>query len=102
MKKVLFVLCILATTAAFGQSSNGSAQLASSVQFSDHFQQASPQPISDGHNLLGFGSVYSAKGEMPLSEVHLPPVPVVPLGDVARAEKKEHAADKKAQVVWEN
>ena len=102
MKTALLVLCILATTAALGQVGAGSAPLSSEVQFATHGQQASARPIADGQNLLGFGSVYAAQGEMPLSEVRLPEVHVVPLGDVARAQKKEHESAKKARSVWQN
>jgi hypothetical protein len=69
----------------------------------DHPQRAVPHGLGQEQSLTwSYGSVYVEQGEMPLSEVHLPEVHVVPLGDLARAQKKEHAADKKARVVWEN
>jgi hypothetical protein len=52
-------------------------------------------------DLLGrFAYVY-ARGERPLWEV-APVSQAVPLGDVARMLRKEHATAKKADVVWEN
>jgi hypothetical protein len=46
-------------------------------------------------------SSYSyAKGEVPLSELGSP-IYVVPLGDLARAAKKAHANDRKAEKVLE-
>ena len=102
MKTALFVLCFLCAAMAFGQSSV-TPLVTSNVQFSDHAQRATPQGLGREESLTQtFGTVYVEHGEMPLSEVRLPVVHVVPLGDLARALKKEHAADKKALVVWEN
>ena len=102
MKTTLFVLCLLCAAMAFGQSSV-TPTLTSTVQFYDHAQRANPQGLGREESLTqSYGTVYIEHGEMPLSEVRLPVVHVTPLGDVARAQKKEHAADKKALVVWEN
>jgi len=43
----------------------------------------------------------SAKGERPLWEV-APEWHAIPLGDIARELKQEHATAKKAEIVWEN
>lgn len=100
MKTTLFFLCVLCATAAFGQSAG--TPIMQGLQFANHVSQASP------HDMPSEVSLYSATpgvhvehGERPLYEV-APKITETPLGDVARAQKKEHAADKKATIVWEN
>jgi len=51
-------------------------------------------------NLLGNAGYYYAQGERPLWEFG-PVSQPIPLGDIARAFRKEHAAAKKAQRVFE-
>jgi len=51
--------------------------------------------------LQGSGSVYVAEGERPLWEVAPKEPPAVPLGDVARAYRKQHETAKKAQFVYQ-
>lgn len=100
MKTALFVMCLLCATAALGQST--AAPSLQALPFSSHPQAASPQPMAQEHSLLeGVGSVTVAHGERPLWEV-APVIHEIPLGDAARAQKKEHANVKKAKVVWEN
>jgi hypothetical protein len=99
----LLLFCLLSSAAAFGQfASLGTAQMSSTYQMIDHAHLASPQPLAQERSLLGSsGGVYIEHGELPLWEV----APVhhdVPLGDVAREQKKEHAMDKKARITWEN
>ena len=105
MKKILLALCcLLCTGAAFAQSGAGVSYLSNEPQvlvMPSHPSQASEKGMSGGKSLwTGSGSV-SARGERPLWEVapnHTP----VPLGDSARAIKKEHADAKKANVTWVN
>ena len=98
MKTTLCVLCLLCASAAFGQYS--SAPAAATYQISDHPTQAIAQPMPMEHNLLGANTFSSGHGEMPLWEA-----PAMsheaPLGDVARAFKKEHATAKKARLTLE-
>ena len=57
-------------------------------------------PLAKTENLQEQSTYLYAQGERPLWEVHVP-VPVeMPLGDVARMLKKEHAAAKKSDKVW--
>jgi 3-polyprenyl-4-hydroxybenzoate decarboxylase len=106
MKKNMIVVClVLCAGAAFAQSTAGaSSALSSEAQMlvmPSHPSTASEKAIGTGRSLLtGSGSV-SAKGERPLWEVAPNNVPV-PLGDSARALKKQHAEAKKAQVTWVN
>ncbi|SRR5579871_2493482 len=100
MKTALLVACILCATAAFGQAAGAPSLTA--LQFASHGQTASVAPMAQEHNLLeGGSSVTVAHGELPLWEV-APKIHEVPLGDSARAIKKEHEAAKKAKKVWEN
>jgi hypothetical protein len=100
MKTALFMLCLLFGTAAFGQSAVGSA-LSSQVQvleFPSHAEHATQQSLAQEQSLLEHSNYFLAQGEIPLWE--LMPLPqTVPLGDVARALRKEHATAKKADVV---
>jgi len=100
MKVTVFAYCFLCTTAALGQSA-GTPTMGSSYQVASHQQQASVHSMAQEHSLLdGSGSVYIAQGERPLWEVAPPEPPAVPLGDVARAYRKQHETAKKAQFVY--
>ena len=69
---------------------------------STHEQHASFRPMAQEQNLNGGGNgVYVADGEIPLAEVPLPNRPEIPLGDVARALRKQHETAKKAAFVFE-
>ncbi len=104
MKTAFFMLCFLCATAALGQSASAVAVLNSQpqvVQLPSHPEHASQQPMAREQSLLaGSGYVY-AQGERPLWEA-APVSRAVPLGDVARILRKEHAAAKKADIVWTN
>jgi len=100
MKAIVFAICFLCATAALGQSI-GTPTMNSTYQITTHQQQASARPMAQEQSLLqGSGSVYIAQGEVPLWEVPLPEPPTVPLGDVARAYRKQHETAKKAQFVY--
>ena len=100
MKNVLLALILFCAAGAFGQStlSNQSAML----QIPDHPQHASVTPMACEHPIVGGGAdTYTfAHGERPLWEFG-PVSEPVPLGDVARAYRKEKMAAKKAGVVLE-
>src|ERR1700693_191626 len=94
MKTALFVLCFLGATAALGQStgSAGSATMSSTVQMSNHAERASQQPLAPEQSLMERSNYYFAQGERPLWEVQpLSKSHPVPLGDIARMLRKEHA-----------
>jgi hypothetical protein len=99
MKMALFLFCVLCTTAALGQYS---PVLASTTQPAVHPMHAAQQPMGMEQSLLGSGAITTAQGEMPLSEVPMPEPHIVPLGDVARMLKQEHASAKKAEKTWTN
>ena len=101
MKTTLFFLvCFLCATAAAGQTAGVLSSQPVVLQIADHPQHASQHALAEEQSLLP-GSAYSyAQGEKPLWECAVLPDPV-PLGDVARAAKREHASAKKAQLVLE-
>ena len=100
MKTTICVLCLLCAASAFGQSVVSIAPNAPSFQIADHPARAISQSMPIEQNLLGINSLTSAHGEMPLWEA--PSMShEVPLGDSARALKKEHASARKALLVLE-
>jgi len=99
MKTLVLALCTLCATAALAQSG---AVYSNPLQFSGSTEHAGPASMAREQSLFGgSGSVVSARGEQPVGEV-VPEKWEMPLGDAARIQRKEHAADKRSQVVWEN
>ena len=100
MKTTVIAFCFLCSAAALGQSV-GAPTMNSTYQIMTHQQQASSHTMATEQSLLGgTGAVYIEHGERPLWEVAPPDPPVTPLGDVARAYRKEHETAKKAQFVY--
>jgi hypothetical protein len=100
MKTGLFVLCFLCATTALAQST-GAGALNNEVQpfqMPSHTQHASQQPMALEQNLLENVSYSYVQGERPLWEVQ-PLAHQVPLGDIARALRKEHETAKKADFI---
>lgn len=97
----LVVLCIFCGATAFGQSSaaNGQAHMLSMPENSQH---ASQIPMAQPADLLEHSGTTWAHGERPLWEVMPEKTPDPPLGDVARALRKQHTATKKATKIWTN
>jgi len=101
MKNLVF-LFVVCSVGAVGQVSGGTMNSqAHALVMSGNPQHASQTAMSAEQSLIGHSTTFSAHGERPLWEV-MPEAPVVPLGDSARALKKEHAAAKKAVIVWSN
>ncbi len=98
---LLFLFCVLCTAGAFAQSAVTSSAMVDTYSLPDHAQQAAPHAMAQERSLLtGSSSVLIAHGERPLWEV-APVVHEIPLGDLARIQRKEHAAAKKANVTLE-
>jgi hypothetical protein len=91
----MFVLC----SAAFGQIS-GSATAVQQLQIGENPQHADYHPMGTEQSLLGGNNVTYAHGELPLWEFG-PVSQPVPLGDVARAYRKEKLTAKKAEIIFE-
>jgi hypothetical protein len=106
MKKLFFLslVCGFCATGAMAQIGGAvtSAPTTSPFVISGHLQRASQTPLASNQNLIGHFSTVSAKGERPLWEVMPASTPEVPLGDLARIVRKEHATAKKAAVYWTN
>src|SRR5579864_839923 len=103
MKTALFVLCFLCATTALAQSAGGSvgsAPLSSTVQMASHAERASQQSLAQEQSLLEQSNYFYAQGERPLWEVQpLSKSRAVPLGDIARAFRKDHELVKKADII---
>jgi len=103
MKATLFGLCILCSTAAFGQFGATISARTQQMQFETNPLHASFTPMAESQNLIGTSaSTYTyAQGERPLWEVAVAKQET-PLGDSARALRKEHETVKKAGRVFTN
>jgi hypothetical protein len=104
MKTTLLLLFLICATAAFAQSGASVGVLSGQVapmQMTDHPQHASQHDLAQTQDLLEHSSYNYAQGERPMWEFGSMLPPPTPLGDVARAYRKEHASDKKAQIIWE-
>jgi hypothetical protein len=100
MKITLSLLFLLVTASAFGQVAGVISSEAHMTQIPDHPQHAEQHALACEHSLVGGGAITYAQGERPLWEFG--PVtqqPPTPLGDVARAVRKEKLALKKAEFV---
>jgi hypothetical protein len=104
MKITLFLFCFFCATTAFGQAAFGGSALSSEpqvIELPSHPARATQQPMGEQESILVSSTMVSAHGERPLWEV-APKHHEVPLGDVARMLRKEHATAKKAVIVWDN
>ncbi|HEY6336878.1 MAG TPA: hypothetical protein VIW68_00140 [Candidatus Sulfotelmatobacter sp.] len=101
MKTTLCLIFLLCATAAFAQSAPVLSNQANIIQIPDHVQHASQHDLAQSESLLEQSAYTYAQGERPLWEFGPAGPPPVPLGDLARAARKEHAHDKKAQIIWE-
>jgi hypothetical protein len=103
MKTTIFALCFLCATACFGQSASTTSSVPQPVQMADHPQHASQHALAQESSLLSTSSYTYAQGERPLWEFGTPKQET-PLGDIARANRKERAATTaaKAAKVSEN
>jgi hypothetical protein len=100
MKTVFLATMLLGSAAAFGQAGSISGE-ASPLQMADHPQHASFGSMAATQSLVGGPSgITYAQGERPLWEFGPLSVPV-PLGDVARAYRKEKQTARKAEIVME-
>jgi len=101
MKTVLFATILLCSAAAFGQAATLSNQV-TPLQMPDHPQHASYTSMASESSIIGGSSnTYTyAQGERPLWEFG-PISQPTPLGDIARAYRKEKVTAKKAEIILE-
>ena len=104
MKTTFLILCLLLTTAAFGQYTGGRASLSNQSQpyhAPTHPGEAGVHALAAEHYVLGGRTYTSAQGERPAWD--LPQASPAPsLGETARLLRKEHGKLKKARCVFEN
>jgi hypothetical protein len=104
MKTVLFMFSLLCATGALAQAGSGVAVLSNEVskwEMISHASHASAMPLATEQSLISSSYPTIARGERPLWEVgQIKEEPS--LGETARMQKKLHANDKKAPVVWHN
>ncbi|MFZ0138697.1 MAG: hypothetical protein WAK89_16650 [Candidatus Sulfotelmatobacter sp.] len=99
MKTTIMVFCLLCATAVFAQNGPILSNTPAPVVMAEHPLHASEHAMAQETSLFGGMSPYTyAKGEVPLAELGSLPYET-PLGDVARAYRKEHAEAPKATVV---
>jgi hypothetical protein len=103
MKTTIFALFFLcATMAAVGQTASVQSNNPQPIYMpDDRPQHASEHSMATESSLLSSGTISYAKGEVPLAEL-ASPMYHTPLGDIARAYRKEHASLPKAAKVTEN
>ena len=102
MKTIFCVFFLLCAASAFGQvgvSSSINAEV-QPLYLPDHAAHASQHDMRPEQDLYSAPSVSYAKGERPLWEFGEISHPT-PLGDIARAYRKEHLAARKAELVLE-
>lgn len=101
MKTTLLVLTILCAPAALGQTAGVIPNQPQALRVPDHPLQAEQHAMATEHSLVGGTDTYGyARGERPLWEFG-PVSEPTPLGDIARAYRKEKLVAKKAQKVLE-
>lgn len=104
MKTLLVMFCFLTTSAALAQISAGGSVLSNEpavTSFTSHTARATQQVVAEQQSIMERSEPLVAQGERPLWEV-APKITAVPLGDIARALRKEQLTAKKAAKVWEN
>src|SRR5271170_6787902 len=98
----LSFLCFLCATSAFAQNAPVLSNNPAPIQIQEHVQHASDHALASESTLFSSASPYSyAQGEVPLADVGTIPYET-PLGDIARAYRKEHAIVPKATKVLQN
>ena len=102
MKTTLVVLFVLCAAMAFGQAAGVMSSDVQVIELTGHPQRASIHEMAPEQPLVGgTAATYSyAQGERPLWEFG-PVSQEVPLGDVARAYRKEKLTAKKAEIIFE-
>jgi hypothetical protein len=95
----LFFLCFVCATAG-AQTAAVLPNTPAPMQMTDHPQHASEHTMARESSLLSVSAYGYAQGEVPLAELGSIPYQT-PLGDIARANRKEHVAVPKAVMTLE-
>ena len=101
MKNILLVgMIVFAASACFGQAAGAISSEAQPIHVPSHPMHAEQHAMASEQSLVGGGTYAYAQGERPLWEFG-PVSQPVPLGDIARAARKEKQSAKKAEFVFE-
>jgi hypothetical protein len=101
MKTLVFMLSMLCATGALGQTASVLSSEPQHIQLPSHPQHASQQPLAAEQNILGDTAPTIAHGVRPMWEL-VPATDEISLGEAARVQRRQHANDSKAPVVWHN
>jgi hypothetical protein len=102
MKTTFLILCLLLTTAVFGQNGSSVSSQPIPYQPPSHPEHAAVHALAAEQYVLGGTSYLSAQGERPAWDLPQAPSPSPSLGETARILRHEHAKLKKARFVFEN
>lgn len=98
---LLSTFCLVFAAAACAQSASVLSNTPQPTVMSEHPMHASQHAMGDETSLLGASAYTYAQGERPLWEFGSSAPREMPLGDVARAYRKNHEAERKAAIVVE-
>ncbi len=101
MKTLVLSLAILCATSVFGQVGGVLSSEPQRIEIPSHPAHASRQPLALEQSILGESAPTVVRGERPMWEL-APVKEEISLGEAARVQRKQHASDKKASVVWHN
>jgi hypothetical protein len=101
MKTTLFALFFLCATAALGQSATSLSNEPQVIQIPSHDLHASQRPMQLEQTLLITSNSVYGRGERPLWEFAAQAPAAIPLGDVARLLRNQHAIARRATKVVE-
>ncbi len=102
MKKILFVVLLLSSSAAFGQYyANHLDNTPQVLQIPEHTAHASWGQMGRGTIHYWWRNYQLLPGATGQTS-DFPQMAELPLGDAARELRKQHAKVKKARVIWEN
>ena len=101
MKTTICILFLICATAAFGQTASVLTSTSQPIQIYGNPQHASQHEMAQPQDILEHSDYTYARGERPLSDFGMELSQPTPLGDVARAYRKEHTLAKKADIVFE-
>jgi hypothetical protein len=101
MKTAVFAFCLLCVSTGFAQVGGAISSQVQPTQIPDHPQVAMQHDMARPQNIYEHSDYAYEKGERPLWEFGSISMPV-PLGDIARNLRKQHATVRKADIIWEN
>jgi hypothetical protein len=104
MKLAISVFFLVCAASAFGQSAGYISSQATPVRFQENPQHATNHDMATEQSLISYNSTpyHYEKGEQPVWQFGVLQ-PTQPLGDIARAVRKEKLTSmKRAEFVWED